>query len=194
MEYELTTVTGPAMEPVDLTLAKSHLRVGHTGEDTLIEALIAAARQMTEEYTGQRWINQALILRLDCWPEDDVIRIPVQPVSAVSAVKYYDADGDEQTLAADQYQTRLGFSPPTIQPASGLVWPVLEYDKAGAVSVEFTAGYGATEANVPPMVSAAMLLILGGWDENRGDQNALIAKGIPPMAKNLLDLLWTGSY
>ncbi len=194
MDYELTTVTGPALEPVGLTLAKLHLRVGHAGEDTLTAALIAAARQMTETHTGRRWINQALRLRLDRWPCDGVIRIPVQPVSAVSAVKYYDADGDEQTLAADQYQTRLGFSPPTVQPAPGLVWPVLEYDKGGAVSVEFTAGYGATEANVPPMVIPAMLLILGGWDENRGDQNALIARGIPPQAKSLLDLLWTGAH
>ena len=50
----LVLVTPPATQPVSLTEAKLHLRVSDTTEDTLITALIAAARERAEAITPAR--------------------------------------------------------------------------------------------------------------------------------------------
>ena len=192
--YGLTTTVAPGEEPITLAEAKRHLRIDHDDEDTLIAMWIQAAREMVEGYTGRRLVDQTVRVRFDCWPADGVIRLPVEPVSAVTSVKYYDADGTEQTLSAILYQTWLDHSPPLVLAAAdGTAWPTLQSGKAGAVTVTVTTGYGDAEV-VPAMAKVAMLEILGSWDENRADQNVLIARGIPPNARAKLDLLWNGSY
>lgn len=185
--YGLTTITGPASEPVTLAVAKAHLRIDHDAEDALITGWIAAARGLTESYTGKRWVTQSLRLTLGGWPDDAEIRLPVEPVSAVTAVKYVDVDGTERTLDAGLYQTWLEHSPPLLLPAVGESWPDLQTEKRRAVVVEFTAGDAADA--VPELAKTAILLTLGNWDENRGSAGQL-----PESARAILDLLWNGSY
>ncbi len=188
--YGLVTLTPPASEPVSLELAKAHLRIDHDEENDLIRAWIAAARQLTESYTGRRWVSQSLRLTREGFPAGEPIRLPVEPVSAVTLLKYRDTDGTEITLAGGAYQTFLEHSPPLIAPLPDESWPDTEAGRLAAVTVEFTAGGG----EIPEAVKAAILLTIGMWDENRGDQNRLIADGLPPGARRLLDLMWTGSY
>ena len=147
---------------------------------------------MTEAYTGRRWVTQTLRLTAPYFPASEV-EFPVEPVASVTEVTYLDTAGAEQTVDAADYQTWLDHSPPLLLPSpSSDGWPETEVDRASAVTVEFVAG--TAENEVPEMARTAILLCLGTWDENRGDQNALVAKGLPPGAKRLLDLLSTGSY
>lgn len=194
--YALTTITPPTTEPVSLALAKSHLAIDHDDLDDWISSAIKTARELTERYCGRRWITQTVRMKLPGWPDclpesdplydaDGLIRLPVEPVTSVSSVKYLDADGDEQTVAAGDLDTWLDHSPPIIGPADE--WPDAG-DFLGAVRVEFVAG-----GSCPEGVKTAILLCLGLWDEERGDQNTLIAKGIPPAARAILDSLWTGA-
>lgn len=199
--YGLTTITPPSAEPLTLERAKTHLAIDHEDSDDWIRGAIAAARELTERYTGRRWINQTLRMTLDDWPDcldpldamfdaDGRIRIPIEPVIAIGSVKYLDADKVEQTIDAEDLDTWLDHSPPLVAYAS--TWPSVG-EWMGAVRVEFTAGYGAAAGDVPDMVRTAMLICLGLWDSERGDQNVLIARGLPPAAKALLDNLWTGA-
>lgn len=55
---KLTVITPPAEEPVSLASAKDFLRVGHDGEDALIERLIQSARARIEEATGLALVTQ----------------------------------------------------------------------------------------------------------------------------------------
>lgn len=193
MQYAIATVTPPAAEPVPLELAKAHLRIDHDEENELLKAWVAAARELTEAYTGRRWVTQTLRMTLPYFPAWDV-EFPVEPVASVTSVKYLDAvDGTEQTVDAADWQTWLDHTPPLLSPSpSSDGWPDVEEDRNSAVTITFVAG--AAENEVPEMARTAILLCLGTWDENRGDQNALVAKGLPPGAKRLLDLLSTGSY
>lgn len=197
--YGLSVVTPPAAEPVDLTRAKANLRVAHTADDALITGWITAARELTESHTGRRWVTQTLKLTLPEWPAADrpEIGLPVRPVSAVNAVRYYDVAGTLRTLDAAGWQTWLDHGPPLVAPAPAAVWPTTQTDRLAAVEIEFVAGYGAAAA-VPEGAKAAIQLCLAYWYENRGDGRDPHATpeslGIPAGAKRLLDSLWTGEY
>lgn len=191
MRYAITTVVPPEVEPVDLALAKAHLRIDHDEEDALIQAWIAAARVLTEEYTGRRWVTQTLRLTMSGFPASE-FEFPVTPVASVTEVAYLDDAGDEQEVDAADYQTWLDHNPPLLTFAPDGEWPDTEVERLNAVTITFVAG-GAVE-NVPEMARAAMLQIIGQYDEARGDQNWLTSRGIPPSAKALLNMLDTGSY
>lgn len=193
MRYGLTTTLAPEVEPVSLAVAKTHLRIDHDDEDALISAWIVAARQLTEAYTGRRWVTQELSMTLEAFPEcNGEIRLPVFPVASVDSITYRDVDGATQTLSTSLYRTWLDHNPPLVALAPDEEWPDTEDGALTAVTVNFTAGNEL--ADVPGGVKAAILLTLGNWDENRGDQNVLIARGLPPAARFLLDSLWTGAY
>jgi uncharacterized phiE125 gp8 family phage protein len=191
VNYALVTVTPPAVEPVSLALAKAHLRIDHDDEDDLIQAWIAAARRLTEDYAGRRWVTQTVRATLPAFPAW-AWEFPVGPVASVTSVAYLDAAGDPQTVAAADYQTWLDHNPPLLMPAPDGVWPDTEADRAATVTITFVAGTDV--GDVPEMVAPAMLQVIGQFDEARGDQNWLTAKGIPPAARALLNMLDTGSY
>ena len=194
--YGLVTITPPAVEPVSLARAKAHLRIDHDEEDELITGWIKAARELTEAYTGKRWVTQTVRLTLSCWPDGCIadipgaIPLPVEPVASVDTLRYFDARGTEQTFDAADFQAWLEHSPPLVCPAPDGYWPALKSGKVKPITLEFTAG-GPLQS-VPAGVGLAMLLTIGNWDENRGDAGD--SKGLPPAAKAQLDLLWNGAY
>jgi uncharacterized phiE125 gp8 family phage protein len=165
----LVIVTPPAAEPLTLAMAKAHLRVDSTDEDTWITTAIQAAREDAEGYTERAFVTQALRLYLDSFPYS--IDLPRPPVQSVESITYLDADGAEQTLAESEYQTDLvrapdSPTPPRILPAYGKSWPVTRA-VPNAVWIDYTAGYGAGPDNVPARLRAGMLLNLGDAFENR---------------------------
>lgn len=216
--YSLETTAEPAQEPVTVAAAKLHCRVDLDAEDELFDVWVPAARRVCEDASRRRFVTQTVRLTLPGWvdcpgewpgglaglyltglyPADyaHAIRLPVEPVSAVTGVQYYAASGALTTLAADQYQTWLAHSPPLLLPAPNCYWPALEGGRAGAVRVTFTAGYG-NQAAVPADAKNAVLLTVGYWYRNRGDGKdpaAVQALGLPPGAERLLRHLSTGAY
>lgn len=199
--YGLTVTTAPAAEPVSPADAKTHLRVEHAADDALIARLVAAARRLTEAYTGRRWVSQTVTVTYPDFPRagagggawGQAVRLPVEPVRSVSSVSYTDTAGTLQTLAASAYQTALDRSPPLVAPARNTVWPAADAGTLAAVRVAVVAGYGGA-ADVPEDAKAAVLLCVGAWYANRGDGADPEKTGLPPAAKRLLDLLHTGRY
>lgn len=212
--YGLTVLTPPTVAVVALDAAKVHLRVEHDAENDLIAGLIEAARELTEEYCGKRWYEQTLRLTLPGWPYEypipgwlcdytggyGAIRLPVEPVTAVTSVKYYATNGILTTLDVSSYQVLLEYSPPLVAPAPQTTWPVLEIGRLGPVRVEFVVGL-PEGGSVPARVEQAVLLTLGYWYEHRGDSRDPTemmtdarGRGLPIGAKRLLDSLSTGAY
>lgn len=186
--FSLVTTVPPAVEPVDAALAKRQCRIDHADEDVLFAVWIPAARKLVENEAQTALVNQTLTIALPCWPLDGQVRLPVGPATAVNAVRYYDAGGTQRTLAAGtDYQTWLGYRPPLVLPAPQKFWPVVQFGRVPAVEVEFVAGYGPAAADVPPVAVQAILMTIGYWAQNRGDQEAPGKFGLSEGATRLIE-------
>lgn len=159
----LIVITAPATEPVTLAEARLHLKVDSTDDDTLISALITAARQQAEHRTGRALITQTLEKVLDAFPSD--IELPMPPAIAITSVKYINTSGTEQTLDTDQYSLDKDSEPGWLTPAYGVAWPAT-YSVPNAVRVRYTAGYGAAAA-VPQSIKSWMLMAIGTMYDHR---------------------------
>lgn len=163
----LRVVTPPALEPVTLAEAKLHLRVDHDDEDTLITALIVAAREQAETFCRRRLIETTLRLDLDRFPVNGApIRLPYPPAISVTSIVYLDQDGVSQTLDAAAYRFIADPMGATIEPEFDYSWPITRQVGA-AVQVTFKAGFGTTAASVKPAIKQAMLMLVGHYFENR---------------------------
>jgi uncharacterized phiE125 gp8 family phage protein len=166
----------PAVEPVSLAEAKTHLRVPHADDDAYVTSLISAARRLVEQRSGLRLINQGWSLFLDGWPDGPVQSLGLFPVSTiVDVVTYSDADVTA-TYDAAHYYLDAASKPARIVLRSGRL-PPAGSRRANGIEIRFTAGFGATGAAVPQDLCQALLVIIAHWFQNRGDAEA----HVPPL-------------
>jgi len=177
-------VTAAASKPVSLVEAKLHLRIDHNDEDTLIDALIDAATETLDGWSGllgRCLITQTWKIALPGFCSGRIIRLPYPDiVSDGVTIKYFDLDDVEQTYAATSFSVLEDTDGGFVWLKSGEVWPTTN-DRPDAVSVEFDAGYGDAAA-VPAPIKAAILLKLGHLYEHRedvttGSRGASLPKG-----------------
>jgi uncharacterized phiE125 gp8 family phage protein len=180
-------------EPLTKDEAKENLHVAHDADDPRIRALIIAAREFVEVWTGRSLVTQAITLKLDCFPsyEDDyTIRLPRGPVSALTSIAYYDTNNVSQTLSSSLYETALTSEPARIRPITTTTWP-LTYDRLEAITVTYAAGYATPEA-VPERIKQAMYLLVNHWYVNR-EPVGMAGNEIAFTLQALLGASWTGS-
>lgn len=159
--------TAPAAEPVTTAEAKAHLRVTSSADDTYIDTLVKVARRRIEERTGRALINQTWYLYLDEFPDCDRIRLPKAPLTAITSLKYKDTTGAETTWSSSNYITDLNPTPGELVLTYANTWPAVSLYPASPITVEYTAGYGASGSAVPEELRQAILLAVGHWYENR---------------------------
>jgi uncharacterized phiE125 gp8 family phage protein len=156
----ITTVTArDATLPVSLNEAKEHLRVIDDALDGDVEGKLAAAVAYCEAVSGRSLRKTHTLTQSYCtWPTGPV-KFDREPVSAITHVKYYDANGTLQTLTSTKYRLHA-----SSESAAHLEWddtfdsPSLDV-RDNAVVITYTAGY-TTIAAVPPMAKQATLLTL----------------------------------
>ncbi len=169
-------LTPPPTEPVSLVEARLYLRLDQSEEDGLLGTLITAARLMVEAASGRVLIDQGWRLVLDHWPEGGEIRLPLSPVSAVSAARVYDAAGQAQTVSPAALALDVVADPPVIR----VLGPVPEpgRERAG-IEIDIVAGYGPAAADVPALLRQAVLRLAARWFELRGDVVGRDAASLP---------------
>jgi uncharacterized phiE125 gp8 family phage protein len=154
----------PLAEPITLAEAKAHLRLDADDEDTLLAALIRAAREHMEAETGLCLINRLLRLYLDDWPEGRVIQIARGPVQTIEMVTVYDSAGAPVEVDTSGYVLDGAARPARlILPER----PATERALNG-VEVDFTAGFGESGVDVPDTLKRALLLHVAAMFELRG--------------------------
>lgn len=158
-------LAGPSREPLTLDEARLWLRLDSNDEDALVAALIRAARSAVEQATRRALIAQGWRLRLDRWPADRCVRLPLSPIISLDAVRIFDAAGapalaDLAGFHIDQSRgARLVCDAPPLAP--GRI--------AEGIEIDVTAGFGATPDSVPEALRLAMRLLVAHWFEQRGD-------------------------
>lgn len=169
MTYDLRPVriAAPSGLPVSLADAKQHLRVEHADDDVLIGAYLAAAVERLDGWAGilgRCLVTQTWRAAYDGFTGDRYLRLPFPSVSAV-VVRYTDTAGAEQTIPGTDYDLIDDAIGSAIVLKASAAWPATG-DRADAVRVEITAGYGAA-ADVPAPIRAAILLMVGDLYRNR---------------------------
>lgn len=129
-------------EPVTAAEVKTLLPLYGTDHDARIALLIPALRMEAEQLVQRSLAVNTWQLKLDAFPANE-IRLLWPPVVSVESITYIDTAGATQTLDAAAYFVDSHSEPGWVLPADGTDWPDT-YDTANAVTVNYTAGEGAS--------------------------------------------------
>jgi len=199
MHTSLRVIKAPEHLPVSLGDAARHCRLDV--EEPELKVYLGAAISWAETWLGRALITQALRVtygglqahpsgvgfpRLTgrlaypwtFWPQAwrRPLELPRSPVQQVCSVSVLRADGEQIDLEADQYSQAVQGEPGTVT-IQGAVLP----GPSDQVSIEFVAGYGNGEKDVPLPIRQGILLLTAFLYEHRGD-----AGGDPPKAAEML--------
>ena len=180
---KLSRTVAPTVEPVTLQDCKDWLRVDSADDDPLLTALVTMARESHEDYVRRAYITQTWALTLDRFPS--TIQLWRCPVLAISSVTYVDPDGATQTLAGAKYQLDNSSEPARLVPAYNETWPTTRR-VPNAVTVTFTAGYGAAATDVPDIYKTAIKREVADHYEHREAIMASAVSTTPHTAHLLL--------
>ena len=180
--------TAATSEPIALSEAKLFLKVDTSDDDALIGTIISSAREYVENFTGYQLLSATYTQYLDKFPnKNTAIELLMNPVSAVTHVKYYDSDNTLQTWNSSNYDTDLKGKPARITLANDATFPTV-YDRTNAVEIKFVAGYASTSATgFPKQLLNAMYLIIGHLYENR--QDVIVGSIVTEMRKGADSIL-----
>ncbi len=180
----LSICAPPATDLVTLVEAKAQIRDDGVAEDALIQTYIAAVGAYldgVDGVLGRALVTQVWDLNLPCFPVD-ALRLPLPPLQVVNSVSYIDTAGATQTVASFQTYDQNGVG--YIRPDPGAAWPATKVQE-NAVTVRFTAGYGAAAA-VPASIRLAALLLIGSAAKNREAEIATSMSAANPAVDRLL--------
>lgn len=164
----VATVTGVACS----FSANVIVKTGDVTEDDLISALITAAREYCEGFTGRALATQTLEAYPQRFPCADEIELPRPPLQSVTSVKYTDSDGDETTMTEDtDYIVDTDSTVGRIVLPYAETWPTATLYTVNPIKVRYVAGY----ETIPRSIKQAMLLLIGHWYANR--EAVLVGQG-----------------
>lgn len=195
-----TLVTAPAAEPVTTAEAKTYAKVDTSTDDTLIDTLIATARESAEKYMQRAIITQTWKLTLDLpysnfgrnlpagtyqmpvtalygdMPRD--IDLPYKPLQSITSVKFNDTSNTESTYSSDYYfadtaNGRLVFNDTAVLPSN-----LRQY---AACVITYVCGYGASGSSVPAAIKTAIKMHVQKMYDER------VICDIPENCRRLLD-------
>jgi uncharacterized phiE125 gp8 family phage protein len=166
----LSLITPPEQEPLEVEEVKSHLRITGTDEDAFIASIILPSARESVEVA----LNRALISQTWEWvfdggfPGSGTLHFPKGSLQSVTHVKYTNTADVETTWADSNYtvETRGEFGRLWLK--DGITWPDdVKLSTPGVAWIRFVAGYGDDGDDVPAGIRHLILLMCGQIYEHR---------------------------
>ena len=167
---------------------KEHLRLGSgfaedSLQDNLLESFLQAAVSAVEARTGKALLEREFAWTLYGWQNGVAQGLPVAPISSLNEVVLTDFQGQAATVATSAYLLVNDTHRPCLRGASGALPNV---PNNGSVTVRFSAGFGATWADVPADLQQAVFLLAAHYYEFR-DETRLSEGCMPFGVTSLLE-------
>jgi uncharacterized phiE125 gp8 family phage protein len=164
------TITPPVGELISIESARSYLRVDGAGMDDELDMIRAAAVDDVEQLTGLRLLDQTVEVIADRFA--DLATLRVGPVRTVTEIAYRDSAGDDQVVAAEDYELFGAPLEQGIRLAGEASWPTAE---AGSIVLTLEVGYGPAADDVPaPLRYAAYAVLRGKFEDRKVDLACLV--------------------
>lgn len=163
-------VTPPVLPPAALAELKHWLGITTPRDDAALSALLAAALEMCEAFTG--------VVPLECGCEEILPArsgwqaLAARPVQAITLAQGIPADGPRFTLPAENYAVDLCAD-------GGAKIMVMNPASAGRIAVRFSAGLAASWEGLPPALRQGVIRLAAHQHRMRdGDSEG----PVPPAA------------
>jgi uncharacterized phiE125 gp8 family phage protein len=172
----LTELSAPPAAAVPVRAFAEHLRLGSGfaddgAEDVALEAYLRAAMAAIEARLGRVLLARPFAWTVGRWREEASQALPVAPVVAVEAITLKGADGAESAVDPELWSVLRDAQRPRLVGRFGRSLPRIP--RGGTAEVRFTAGFGASWADVPADLRQAVLLLAAHFYENRADTGAV---------------------
>jgi uncharacterized phiE125 gp8 family phage protein len=141
--------TAPSVEPISTAEAKLHCRVDATDEDTLIAALIVAAREYAEKYTGRALITRTVTILEPV--TSDPVELPLPPLQFISSVQTVDETQDATFASAS-----IGSGTNGVVTATNAVAGVVGNTKTLQAVAGVGVGVGMSVAYAAPAITVTL--------------------------------------
>ena len=175
---ERAIVVPAALAGAALDELKQWLAISRSGEDAMLTALLRAALELCEAFTGRMPLEavcEELLPASSQWQ-----RLHTRPVQAITAVQGIPAEGARFALANIDYTIEL-------DPDGGARVRVLRQGAAGRVAVRFTAGMAGEWAGLPEAIRQGVLRLAVHQYRER---DAALSHSAPPVAVAALWRPW----
>jgi uncharacterized phiE125 gp8 family phage protein len=176
-------VTPATTYPVPVSEVKDHLNISSSTRDNYIQGLVKTATSSTERFLNRKLMTQTWVVYYDNFC--DVMRIPFGTLQSITHVKYYDLDGELQTLDPANYWVVKETDPGYIKRGYDVTYPEVQYGRPNAVEIQFVCGYGSS-ADVPEDIKHAIKLLVTDYYENRG---TVVLGNVSKIPSYLIDLI-----
>lgn len=170
-------------EPLTLAQAKTHLGIITTGahdHDTYITALIIAARERAETYTGRSLVPKTIEVNLTELPPSRSLKLPGEPIKEITKFSYLDPDGNWVHITppanpVDPLQTEVIDDYLILEDNILLFEKIFSLNNVPSltkIKVQYTTGYGdvgSYKRPFPESIKQAMLIMIRTMYDNRDD-------------------------
>jgi hypothetical protein len=155
------TENGAYTEIITKQEALDHLSLDSDTHGTIVEDYIKASIISAEEKLQRSLVTHTIVHTRKTLKRDMHLLMP--PVKAVSSLKYYDEDGVQQTIAAENYNVELAGDNPGIRLKESYSIPSVSCDFRFPVEITYTTGpeSGAEAENRNSDTKAFVKIILG---------------------------------
>ncbi len=175
--FELARLSAPGCLPVTAAELCLHVKVNNPETDApLLDLYLASAVKIAEEqFLRRQLIRCNFQLTIDRFPPYPVIELPRPPLVSLNSFLWMPQTANSESFAGegtwnvmdpDAYWVDTQADPGRICLKQNLYWPSCAR-QPGAVQIQYTAGYGAAAASVPPDYRLGILHLAAHFYKNR---------------------------